>query len=727
MDGKKKSVIDFVIVSNDMIKHIEHIHIDDERLHVLTKCMKTTNGNLYSESDHHIINTKFKLTWTPNKSKAIEVFMYNNKQSKLKFKKLTTDTKQLSEIVDMKKPLDIVTNKFIKRLKGFIHESFERVKIVEKPNKDLEHLYAKRRVLRNKKDLSSRKELEEVEKELGSKYSEVMANKILKEVKGFEDAEDGGFNSGKLWKLKKKLSPKPNEPPTAMETPDGKLLTDDDDILEEAVKHYKAVFKKRDMIEGLESFEEQQEKLCQERLEQASQQKSLPWTEDDVKSVLKSLKTGKSKDPYEMPNELFKPEVAGTDLVLAVTKLMNRIKDELHFPIPMNICNVTNLYKNKGLKKHFDSYRGIFRTPVLRNILDKLMYDDEYENIDDNLTNCNVGSRKRRNIRDNLFVINAITNASKKNPKEAIDINVYDVIKCFDSLWLAECINDLYDAGLKNDKLVLLYKSNITANIAIKTSSGNTDRFTILKTAMQGTVWAGLMCTVTMDKLCKLILADENMLYKYRGKVLVPPLQMVDDIISAVKCGSTATALNSIVNRFIELKKLKLGLKKCAKIHIGNKLSGEMCPQQLIHGQVMKSSVKEKYLGDYITKYGNSKETIKERRTRGNAIVSEMRALLRDIPLGSFRTQIGLVLRQAWFLNGCLFNSEVWSGYIDSDLSDLVIIDHQIMRLITNCQSKVPVEMLYLELAEMPIESIISVRRLLYLHEILSRSENEMN
>ena len=102
-----------------------------------------------------------------------------------------------------------------------------------------------------------------------------MANKILKEVKGFEDAEDGGFNSGKLWKLKKKLAPKP----TAMETTDGKLPTDDGDILEEAVKHYKAVFKKRDMIEGLESIEEQQEKLCQKRLKEASQQKSLPWKE----------------------------------------------------------------------------------------------------------------------------------------------------------------------------------------------------------------------------------------------------------------------------------------------------------------------------------------------------------------------------------------------------------------------------------------------------------------
>ena len=77
--------------------------------------------------------------------------------------------------------------------------------------------------------------------------------------------------------------------------------------------------------------------------------------------------------------------MAGEDLILAITKLMNRIKSELNFPEDLNVCNVTNLFKNKGLKKYFNSYRGIFRTPVLRNILDKLIYEDEYETIDNNL------------------------------------------------------------------------------------------------------------------------------------------------------------------------------------------------------------------------------------------------------------------------------------------------------------------------------------------------------
>ena len=110
---------------------------------------------------------------------------------------------------------------------------------------------------------------------------------------------------------------------------------------------------------------------------------------------------------------------------------------------------------------------------------------------------------------------------------------------------------------------------------------------------MQGTVWAGLMCTTTMDKLSKLMLQHEHLLYKYRGKFSVPTLQMVDDIITAVTCGSTATAVNAIVNAFIEAKKLKLGNKKCGKIHIGSKSSIQMCPEQSIHGEVSKCSDKE--------------------------------------------------------------------------------------------------------------------------------------
>ena len=89
-----------------------------------------------------------------------------------------------------------------------------------------------------------------------------MFKKIRTEVTGLEDSEDGGFNAGRLWKLKKKLSPKASEPPTAMIDTNGKLITSDEEIKAEAVRHYKNVFKERDITKDLKEFQATREQLC---------------------------------------------------------------------------------------------------------------------------------------------------------------------------------------------------------------------------------------------------------------------------------------------------------------------------------------------------------------------------------------------------------------------------------------------------------------------------------
>ena len=165
------------------------------------------------------------------------------------------------------------------------------------------------------------------------------------------------------------------------------------------------------------------------------------------------------------------------------------------------------------------------------------------------------------------------------------------------------------------------------------------------------------------------------------------------------------------MNTFVEQKKLKLSKNKCSKIHVGN--NSKSCPEHKVHKEIMKDSEKEKYLGDFVTEKANSKDTIKDRISKGHAVYANMCSILNDIPLGYRRTQAGILLRHAFFLNGCLFNSEVWIGYSDQDLHALDVIDHQILRLITGAQAKSPVEMLYLETAELPVESVISVRRLM--------------
>ena len=219
-------------------------------------------------------------------------------------------------------------------------------------------------------------------------------------------------------------------------------------------------------------------------------------------------------------------------------------------------------------------------------------------------------------------------------------------------------------------------------------------------------------------------MSNPYLLYKYKGVVDVPPLEMVDDIVTVQKCGVASETLNTEVNSFIAQKKLTLGQNKCVKVHIGNKCAE--CDNLYVHDEVMKESQQVKYLGDIIHSDGRPRATIVERINRGWAICGQIFGLLKDIPIGNLRVQIGLELRQAWLLNGILFNSEIWYGLKDSDIASFVQIDQYLIRGLLNAHSKTPLEHLYLETGTLPVKYIIISRRLIYLKEILDRPETEI-
>ena len=65
-------------------------------------------------------------------------------------------------------------------------------------------------------------------------------------------------------------------------------------------------------------------------------------------------------------------------------------------------------------------------------------------------------------------------------------------------------------------------------------------------------------------------------------------------------------------------------------------------------------------------------------------------ALLSEIPLGHRRIEIGLELRQAWFLNGILYNSEIWPKLTEKNKIDLMKIDKYLLKSLLGAHSKVP-------------------------------------
>ena len=125
-----------------------------------------------------------------------------------------------------------------------------------------------------------------------------------------------------------------------------------------------------------------------------------------------------------------------------------------------------------------DNDRGIFILTALKKILDNLIFIDKFDEIDSNMSDSNIGARKGRNVKNHLFIIYGIINSVIKGNEACIDIQIYDLEKAFDALWLEDCMNDAFDSlsvDKRDDKLALLYESNRRNLVAVNTAVGLTE------------------------------------------------------------------------------------------------------------------------------------------------------------------------------------------------------------------------------------------------------------
>ena len=717
----EESAISFVLVTEDLVEMIEEVNIDEEREHVLTRTTKTKKGKVTKESDHNVIETKFNMKWNKStKTEKNDLFNLKNKECQKVFKDETTKTNDLSKIFEDEKDLDVATNKFLKKLNKILHKCFRKIgSKKEKVDETFEKIYNRWKSIRNKNEPKSVEETAELEALLADDYF-----KKIDEATQGTTCEEGGMTNNKLWELKKKLFPQNRDPPTAMKDVKGNLVTDENKLKEMAIDAFEKRLENRPIKEELSEIRYLKEKLTEKLMDVAKNNKTPPWEMKDLERVLNHLKLNKSRDPHGLANDIFRSDVAGRDLKKALLILMNRIKDEQQYPKSLELCNITAIWKKKGPRNLFQSYRGIFRVTIFRNILDRLIYNDEYAKIDEYLSDCNVGARKARNVRDNIFVVNAILNAQRKQNKEPLDLQVYDVETCFDALWLHEVINCLYEAGLQNDRLPLLFLENSNAQTAVKSSTGISERKNIRNIIMQGSVWGSLCCVVLMEKLGKHMYNNHELMYYYKGLVAVPSLQMVDDVLTITKCSSQSPQVNTVVNTFMELEKLKLSETKCHKLHIGK--NRRNCRDLKVHDDELCESSQETYLGDKIHNSGNNQINVENRIAKGYGKVNTILAMVKDAPLGWWRIKAGLKLRKAMLVNSMLFNSECWHGIKLADIEKFEKVDEFLLKGLTNSHSKIPLPALYMDLGVEPLRFTWAARRIMYLHTLLTRDQTEL-
>ena len=97
---------------------------------------------------------------------------------------------------------------------------------------------------------------------------------------------------------------------------------------------------------------------------------------------------------------------------------------------------------------------------------------------------------------------------------------------------------------------------------------------------IQGNVFGPMFCSKTLDGIGKECLENGKYTYKYKDIVEIPPLIMLDDLITISECGHKTAMVNSYVKFKTSSKKLQFGNQKCKKIHVaicGRNINAKIC------------------------------------------------------------------------------------------------------------------------------------------------------
>ena len=418
VSGEEASVIDYILVDEQLSLHFESMFIDEDRTFVVSKVANKKGGRVKKVADHNMLMATSKLKYQKAKREPrIEVYDFKNVESQAKFYRITNETNILSDCFKGPLPPEVKSSKFFKSLDNLFHSSFKKIRIRKKGTFDSrlssshDLLFAEKVKLLNQlkcvinedEKTTVKKKLEHIEFEIYKEVANRNAKIVVDQLNNL-DLLDGSFNSTGMWKIKSKLFPRIKDPPTAKKDTFGNLVTAPLSLKELYLKTYKGRLEHRKIKEQYEEIRVLKEELWDLRYLKLKAQPSEPWSVQDLLNVVKQLKNNQCRDPNGMISEIFKEGVAGSDLLWAVLELMNMILETFHVPFDMIKADITSIWKKKGSRLDLSNDRGIFILSILRKILDKLLFMKLYC-IEKGMSDSNIGARRKKNVRNHLFIV----------------------------------------------------------------------------------------------------------------------------------------------------------------------------------------------------------------------------------------------------------------------------------------------------------------------------------
>ena len=525
--------------------------------------------------------------------------------------------------------------------------------------------------------------------------------------------KNGVMDKGDFWKLEKRLLPKAHNVPHALQDQSGFEVTDPINIKSEYKAEFEHRLGKREPKKYLEGYMNSQNKVCSLRLEVSKGKLDDEFNLEEVERAISELKRGKCSDPTGLIRKVFIR--SGKCMILSILRVMNLIKQHQVLPFEWSNIWIRPLKKNKGSIKVLNYYRGIFIVDIMSIIFEKLLKYRLMPHLQQNMTKFQTGGVKGKDVTDNLFLMRGVIDWAKYL-KQKVWFTFYDIEKCFDSLWLGDCLNSLWKNGVQNDIFYLIYLINKRSDITVKTPFGDTYPFFAEEIVKQGTVLGPILNNCSLDDVCK-----EGKGYQY-GSIELKPFEFVDDIADPNRSKYDAQISSKVITRIQEFKKLKFSSEKCKVLKINSSSNTDTL---FIEDRALDIENSTSYLGDVVNDKGDNTALCKDRTDKAVGTIIELFSICKEVNFGKFKISNLLTLYQSAVIPRLIYNCEAWSNLKAKDYQVLQKLQLNFLKRVTDVPRTTPNAALFLELGVWPVQYIIEQRQLLHLKRILDRDNRD--
>ena len=402
----EKAVLDLFMVCSKMLPRVLQMDVDEQGEHQLSNFSGIRHERKVTESDHAKVEIKLDVQFPYARPTREEAFNFKSEDCQKLFKHCTTNTKRFTMCFTQSANFSEQIKKWERNIKSCIFKCFPKIRsrkrkfCESKVGKLLEQRKQIKLDLFQNPSPENQHKKEDIENIISKETESQFMQKVY-ETLGHITGEDGGISTHGLWKAKKNLIPNDKTcKPVSLEDKRGNLITSPEALKKLCLEEMIERLRHRKINPELLHLQELKEKLCNKRIELVKHVKSAPWTYQELEIVLKTLKKGKCQDPQGLVNEIFRPGVAGEDLIKSMLLLLNKTKDSLQIPEMMKIVNIAMLPKpGKPGIHNLENQRGIFLISIFRSIIMKLLLKDKYDILDSNMIDSNIGGEKTRGFK----------------------------------------------------------------------------------------------------------------------------------------------------------------------------------------------------------------------------------------------------------------------------------------------------------------------------------------